>query len=540
MIRRKSDPIDWRKLTSPAPGVAGYVGKQNAFDPLGENLAYCCVPGRPMRLRRNSLRRRNGIAPCGVTAWRRTISAVLPLLLRSVFLHSRLLVATILISTLVRGADALVLVGAARVDITPELPIQLAGYQQRTAEATRVVAPLHVRALAIGSDTEGPVVLVTAEVLAVSAALSEAVATAVRAQYPAITRERIAVCATHQHNGPAIVGTIPFMFSRDLPDDVSARLNKFSTLLQEKMIAAALAALADRRPAQLSWAQGHANFAVNRRLITDGKHTGYKSTPGGPVDHALPVLRAVDPNGAVRAVLVNYACHCTVLKGGENFVHPDWAGDSATRIEAAHAGAVALVAIGCGADSDPQPRGLPEVATHGKTIANEVARLFAGEMRPLKHVTSATYQSIEIPLARVVPRTELEERLKGKPPVAYAATQFLRQLDAGRPLPASIRYPVQAWAFGEELAMVFLGGEVVADYALRLKRELGATRVWINAYANDVPCYIPSTQVLAEGGYEAEHAMDYYGLPTRLAPDVEERIVRTVHTLLPATFSRSR
>ena len=34
---------------------------------------------------------------------------------------------------------------------------------------------------------------------------------------------------------------------------------------------------------------------------------------------------------AVRAVLVNYACHCTVLKGGENFVHPDWAGDAATR-----------------------------------------------------------------------------------------------------------------------------------------------------------------------------------------------------------------
>lgn len=460
-----------------------------------------------------------------------------PLLMRSILSLPRLFLATIIISTGLRGADAVVSVGAARIDVTPALPIQLAGYQQRTAEATRVVAPLHVRALAIGSDAEGPVVLVIAEVIAVSAALSEAVATAIRAQYPAITRERIAVCATHQHNGPAITGTIPFMFSRDLPADVSARLDKFSSQLQEKMIAAALAALADRKPARLSWAQGKAEFAVNRRLITDGKHTGYKSTPGGPVDHALPVLRAVDPNGAVRAVLANYACHCTVLKGGENFVHPDWAGDAATRIEAAHTGAVALVSIGCGADADPQPRGLPEVATHGKTVANEVARLFAGEMRPLPRVTHAKLQAIEIPLARVVPRTELEERLKGKTNVAYAASQFLRQLDAGRPLPSSIRYPVHAWTFGEELAMVFLGGEVVADYALRLKRELGATRVWINAYANDVPCYIPSTQVLAEGGYEAEHAMDYYGLPTRLAPDVEERIVRTVHSLLPAGFS---
>ena len=80
----------------------------------------------------------------------------------------------------------------------------------------------------------------------------------------------------------------------------------------------------------------------------------------------------------------------------------------------------------------------------------------------------------------------------------------------------------------------------VAEYALRLKRELGASRIWVNAYANHVPCYIPSTQVLAEGGYEAEAAMDYYGLPTRLAPDVEDRIVRAVRGLLPPDFATRR
>ena len=458
--------------------------------------------------------------------------------MRITFSRRRLFIASAISAIVLQASE--VHVGTARAEVTPELPIQLAGYQQRTSEATKVVAPLHVRALAIGSDADGPVVLVVAEVIAVSEALSEAVAAAVRTKHPGVTRERIAVCATHQHNGPAIAGTIPFMYSRDLPAEVTGRLEKFSVMLREKMAAVALAALADRRPARLSWAQGRAEFAVNRRLIVDGRHTGYKSTPGGPVDHALPVLRAVDADGAVRAVLVNYACHCTVLKGGDNFVHSDWAGEAATRIESVHSGAVAIVAIGCGADSDPQPRGLPEVATHGKTVADEVARLFASEMQPLGRVTSARYQAVEIPLARKVPRAELEQRLSGKQNVAFAAAQFLKQLDAGRPLPASIRYPVQAWAFGPELAMVFLGGEVVADYALRLKGELGASRIWINAYANHVPCYIPSTRVLAEGGYEAEHAMDYYGLPTRLAPDVEERIVRTVHGLLPSAFGGSR
>ena len=447
-------------------------------------------------------------------------------------------VLSLMLAIALGAAETTVAVGGAKVDITPELPIRLAGYQSRLAEATRVEAPLSARALAIGSDADGPVVIVTADVIAVSETMSEAVAAAVRAKHPGLTRERIAVCATHQHTGPAIAGTIPFMFSRDLPAEENARIERYAARLQEKLIEVALAALADRRPARLAWAQGTAEFAVNRRLIVDGKHTGYKATPGGPVDHALPVLRAVDAQGAVRAVLVNYACHCTTLKGGDNYVHPDWAGEAAKRIEGRHAGAVALVAIGCGADADPQPRGLPAVATNGGAVADEVARVMAGEMRALGRVTHAAFRRIELPLGRVVPRAELEARLTGKANVAYAAAQFLRQLDAGKPLPSIVPYPVQAWAFDGDFAMVFLGGEVVAEYALRLKRELGVSRLWVNAYANHVPCYIPSRQVLKEGGYEAEAAMDYYGWPTRLAEDTEDRIVRTVHDLLPATFMK--
>jgi hypothetical protein len=446
---------------------------------------------------------------------------------------------SLLFVLLLGSAAAAVPLGVARIDITPELPIRLSGYSSRPTEAARVETRLTARALAIGTDAEGPSVLIAAEVLAVPESLTEAVVAGIQAKYP-ISRERIALCVTHQHTGPQIAGTAPFMFSRDLPADELTRIDRYAVVLKQKLIEVALAAIADRQPATLSWGQGRAEFAVNRRLIVDGKATAYKATPGGPVEHALPVLRAVDAQGKVRAVLLNYACHCTTLKGGDNYVHPDWAGDAAQRIEAAHPGAVTLVAIGCGADSDPQPRGLPEVATHGKTIAAEVARVFAGEMRPLSGITEARFRRMEIPFDHEVTRAELEARLKQPPMVAYAARKFLAELDAGRALPRAIGYPVQTWTFGRDLAMVFLGGEVVAEYSLRLKRELGADRLWVNAYSNHIPCYIPSTQVLAEGGYEAEKAMDFYGLPTRLAPDVEDRIVGTVRALLPAAFTERR
>jgi hypothetical protein len=94
-------------------------------------------------------------------------------------------------------------------------------------------------------------------------------------------------------------------------------------------------------------------------------------------------------------------------------------------------------------------------------------------------------------------------------------------------------YPVQAWALGHEVTWVALGGEVVVDYALRLKKELAGKRaVWVTGYANDVMAYIPSARVLKEGGYEADSSMIYYGLPTKWAPAVEEKIVGKVRELV--------
>ena len=87
-------------------------------------------------------------------------------------------------------------------------------------------------------------------------------------------------------------------------------------------------------------------------------------------------------------------------------------------------------------------------------------------------------------------------------------------------------YPVQTWQLGQDLTWIALGGEVVVDYSLRLKKELG--KVWVAGYANDVMAYIPSVRVLKEGGYEGATAMIYYGLPSPWGPAVEEMIVEEV------------
>ena len=95
---------------------------------------------------------------------------------------------------------------------------------------------------------------------------------------------------------------------------------------------------------------------------------------------------------------------------------------------------------------------------------------------------------------------------------------------------------VQTWNFGNELAMVFLPGEVVVDYSIRLKKELDAKRLWINAYTNDSPCYIPSERIVQEGGYEGGGAMTYYDQPAPFRPGLENKIIAAVEKPLLADF----
>src|SRR5690606_7188728 len=98
-------------------------------------------------------------------------------------------------------------------------------------------------------------------------------------------------------------------------------------------------------------------------------------------------------------------------------------------------------------------------------------------------------------------------------------------------------YGISTWTFGDEIAMVFLEGEVTVDYSLRLKAEHNDGRMWVNAYSNDVQGYIPSERILYEGGYEADGSGYYYALPGRFEHGLEDKIVSEVMRQLDVFFN---
>ncbi len=123
----------------------------------------------------------------------------------------------------------------------------------------------------------------------------------------------------------------------------------------------------------------------------------------------------------------------------------------------------------------------------GEEIAAEVDRLLATRLRPVTGKLSIANQTLELPLATAPSRAELEKLAEDKSAIGYHARVQLVKLDRGESLATSVSYRVQSWAFGDSLAMLFLPGEVVSEYGLRIKEELDGRKVWVNAYANACP-----------------------------------------------------
>jgi hypothetical protein len=430
-----------------------------------------------------------------------------------------------------------VTVGVARVDITPDYPVRLHGYNARKAPSVGVQQRLHAKALALGTDDEGPSVLITVDGLGVPAAITREVAGRL-ARRSKVVPERLAIAASHTHSAPCLSGLATNIFGTKLPENEQAVIDRYTSELTDRLESVALTALADRLPASLAWGQGRGGFAVNRRVIRPDGTVAFGENAAGPVEHSVPTLVARGPDGTPRAIVVGYACHCTTLDPQDNLINGDWAGYAQEAVEREFPGSVALTVIGCGADANPLGRtSLDKAKAHGAALAAEVVRVVReGPTSEIHSAPKGYSRQVDLPFDTLPTREQLQKLVEAGGPPGFNASTQLARLERDGHLPSGITYAVQTWQFGEDLLLVFLAGEVVVDYATHLKGELDAKRLWVVAYANDAPCYIPSERILREGGYEAAGAMVYYGHPTRLAPGVEDRIVSAVLELAPAPF----
>lgn len=441
---------------------------------------------------------------------------------------SRLAVALVLLGLATSAQAAGWQAGVARENITPDKPMWMSGYAARTGPAEGKLTDLWAKALVLEDPAGHRAVLVTMDLVGISRDVSLAVCRGIESRY-GLKRADIALNVSHTHCGPVVSRNLETIYFLDA--EQQQLVADYTAQLEAKLIDVVGKALDALAPCELSWNNGWAGFAVNRRENKE-KEVLLRRERGqlkGPVDHEVPVLAVRDADRKLTAVAFGYACHATTL----DFYR--WCGDypgfAMLELERSHPGAMALFWAGCGADQNPLPRRTVDLAeSYGRRLAAAVDDVLAAPMEPVSGNLATSYAEIDLPLGTLPTRAELLTQQQSKNRYeARRATMLLAQLDGGQPLSPTYPYPVQLWRLGPELKWVFLGGEVVVDYSLRLKQELGPKTTWLAGYSNDVMAYIPSRRVLLEGGYEGATAMIYYGLPTSWSERVEEAIITEVH-----------
>lgn len=422
--------------------------------------------------------------------------------------------------------------GVAKIVITPDPAGWMSGYAARKGPATGKAHDLWAKAFALEDSSGKKAVIVTLDVCGITRDVEIPVVKEIEKQ-TGIPRAGIALSVSHTHCGPVVGENLLSMYP--LTATELAKTVAYTNVLKTKLAKVAAEAVAALQPAQISWGMGKCNFAVNRRENPADQVPALrqKLSLKGPVDHDVPVLVAKGADGNPLGILTQYACHCTTLDYDK--YSGDYAGYTQIELEKEFPGAVALFAAGCGADANPLPRRNEEMAIqYGKELATATVNVVRHGLQPLSgDRLGVAFEEIPLKLSKIPTKAELEKELADKNIyIAARAKVLLKKLADDGSLSPTYPYPVQVWKLGTDLDWFLLGGEVVVDYSLRLKRSNGANRTWVTAYTNDVCAYIPSLRVLKEGGYEGATSMIYYALPSPWAESIEEEIIASIAKLL--------
>ncbi len=390
--------------------------------------------------------------------------------------------------------------GYAKVDVTPQGPVMLGGYDLRGAPSNGVWGNDRLYARALIFEASGVrVAFVEADVIEIRGhdvfrrKISEATG---------IPVTNILLGDAHNHAAPS--------------PNADAK-TEWDRQFSEGLVKAATQAVANLQPVRIAAGAGHSRIAMNRRQVkpadadstltfdendvsqTFGKHktdhpvlvhefggvVRLGANPLGPIDDAVQIVRVDTAEDRPLAVMIHYACHGTSLGGRNSKISGEWMGRMQAYVEKQFPGLGAIYIQGAAGDINPRvvggldgnPDNVETTWALGEEIGREVVRVYR-QLSPQPGVKpSLQIETTEISLPR-----RYEELFKD-----FTAT--------------AIKVPTTAVRLGDLMWTTF-PGEMFSNIGKQVKAAMPATHAYLMGYTNGYIGYFPERQAYAEGGYE--------------------------------------
>ena len=411
-------------------------------------------------------------------------------------------------------------VSTAKVDITPSPAANpyLGGYgcadvPRQVTTGTPHAEPLYARCVVFWDDGS-PNAIVSADVLAFPRSMHQRIRARVVALSDAWASSDFVLQATHTHNGPVLVDELNPEIAYNLSD--LTLVTSYSAWLETQIVTLVQTALgAPPVACTLDYRIDDEDFAFNREGLPY-------------VERAVPILTARRDDGTPVAVLFGYACH-PVAAGTQTQFDGDWPGGACGFIERNLPGCFPLFVQGAAGDQDPNlPRDWATRDAYANDLGATVVNAIATPGRTVTGPILTSYAEVALPLD-VTPtppnlaavRADYVIRQSGTSLPAWYnrhATAMIAEIDAGT-FATTIPLPIQVWRLQGTplLRLVLAGGEVVSGYAVYFRARYGGTDgIWLCGYANEIPAYIASDELLPPirtgGSYDGGWDPDFPGI----------------------------
>jgi len=379
-----------------------------------------------------------------------------------------------------------VYIASGKIEITPKKSMPMAGYTLRKGNSEGLLDPLYARILYI--EEEKPAVLISLDLIRVDNDLYLEISKEVSRNL-GVPRENVFVSATHTHSGPEV--STSFWNSVELDDENVRLVNEYRAFLVERI--RVLVEELQPKPKELYAGRANIKGVASNRV-----------SPEGPVDRECVSLFS-----GSEAIVLNFACHPTVLSAENRKFSGDLAGAITSFFEPSFRTAMFLN----GAAGNISTRFTRKEQTPDEVL--RLARLFYGQVAPSLDRASEVDGEVnvewknlrlklrDLPSLKTVEKLEEEafrqwkNSLNASLPVRrmyesnYLGVKILKHRLSSLEGLRRINFRIAKMNIGRSLVALFVPAELFVEYQIAVKRASSYRYTMLAGYSNGYWGYIP-------------------------------------------------
>ncbi len=460
------------------------------------------------------------------------------------------------------GAGEL-LVGAARVSITPPEPVALAG-QRRTRIARDVESPVTSTAVALesrdGKNVRDQAVMVSCDLVHIRDDIQPRLRKRLKQRVPGLQPEKVFLTATHTHTAPVTREGVYV-----IPEGKAIQPAEYAAWLIERLEDVVARAWEARRPGGVAWGLGHALVAHNRRAVYADGHAQMYGKTGGPAfrgiegyeDHYVDVLFFFDAEKKPVALAVNVPCPSQEVESRQK-VNADFWHETRLRLRERFGQDVQVLGWpGAGGDQSPHLmwykraeermrnlRGLSRLEEIARRIDRAVQEAYEGAVKDIRSDPALAHhvRTIRLPVRRVTDKEYADAKAfcdaaakKAKPDPRQSLQrmwnrQIVQRYEQQDKHPT---YPVELHAIRlGDAAICTNPFELYTEYGVRIRARSKAVQTFILQLSTASGGYLPTAEAVRGGGYSTAV------FSNRVGPEggnvLVDRTVEAINTLWEA------